>query len=276
MALPKPAPDRTALVTGASSGIGRAIALELAGRGHQVCLVARREEKLAELAREIKAAGGRAEVLVTDLTDRAARAELPKRVADLGLSVDILVNNAGWSTLGPVVDSTPESELGMVEVDVMSVVDLCTRFAPGMVERGAGAILNVASTASFQPLPGQTGYGAAKAFVLSYSLSLKGELMGTGVKVTALCPGPVVTEFIDVAGFTEQEYKFMPPPMWKPAHKVAKAGVNGVARGRMVVIPGQLNRFVSYLAYYSPKRIVVPIVALGHPRLQSLRKSRRR
>ena len=134
-------------------------------------------------------------MLAVDLADRSARAVLPSRVIKLGVTVDVLVNNAGFSTMGRVSDADPDIEMQMVEVDVVAVVDLCTRFIHGMVERGRGAILNVASTAAFQPLPGQAGYGAGKAFVLSYTQSLVGELKGSGVSATALCPGPVHTGF---------------------------------------------------------------------------------
>ncbi|MCU1357176.1 MAG: ydfG 2, partial [Acidimicrobiales bacterium] len=186
MSLPPPASDRTALVTGASSGIGAEVARELARRGHGVTLVARRAEKLADLAAELRGSGVRAEVLATDLSNRAARASLLDRVTDLGLTADILVNNAGLSTVGPVAGSDPAAEMNMIEVDVVAVADLCSRFLPGMVERGRGGVLNVASTAAFQPLPGQAGYGGCKAFVLSYTRSLGGELKGTGVSATAL------------------------------------------------------------------------------------------
>ena len=152
--LPTPAADRTALVTGASSWIGEAISRELARRGHQVVLVARRAEKLEELATELRAAGGRAHVLGADLSDRSARATLLDRVGALGLTLDILVNNAGLSTLGAVAASDPDAEMNMIEVDVMAVADLCSRALPGMVQRRRGAVLNVASTAAFQPLPG--------------------------------------------------------------------------------------------------------------------------
>ena len=156
-----------------------------------------------------------AHVLAADLSDRAVRAALLGRVEALGLVPDMLVNNAGLSTLGPVGKADPEAELNMIEVDVASVVDLCTRFLPGMVERGRGAVLNVASTAAFQPLPGQAAYGAGKAFVLSYTQSLVGELRGTGVTATALCPGPVETGFGEAAGFTDEEAdNALPGVMW--------------------------------------------------------------
>jgi len=176
MALPPPDPGTTCLITGASSGIGAEIAREMHAGGLGVTLVARREEKLTALANELKATGVRAEVLAADLADRGSRAELLERVEGLGLTPDILVNNAGLSTLGRVAKADPATEMNMIEVDVVAVADLCTRFLPGMVARKRGAILNVASTAAFQPLPGQAGYGAGKAFVLSYTQSLAAEL----------------------------------------------------------------------------------------------------
>ncbi|MCX6397101.1 MAG: SDR family oxidoreductase [Propionibacteriales bacterium] len=265
MTLPSPAPDRAALVTGASSGIGAEIARDLVRRGHQVILVARTESKLTALAAEL---GAGAHVLAADLSDRAARAALPERVAALGLTVDILVNNAGLSTLGPVHRSDPEAEMQMVEVDVLAVVDLCSRFLPGMVQRGTGAVLNVASTASFQPLPGQAGYGAGKAFVLSYTQSLSGELKGTGVSVTVLCPGPVDTGFGAAAGFTkEQADDALPAFMWIPADVVAKTAVDGLDRGKLVVIPGVGNKAGAAFAKITPKRILIPILAKQHPGL---------
>lgn len=266
--LPKPSSDTTAVVTGASSGIGAAIARELAGRGHQVVLVARSAGKLGELARELRDRGARADVLPADLSDRAARAELPARVAELGLTPTILINNAGLSTTGPVSRADPQAEMNMVEVDVVAVVDLTTRFLAGMVERNAGAVLNVASTAAFQPLPGQAGYGACKAFVLSYSQSLAGELRGSAVSVTALCPGPVETGFGAAAGFSKDEEQILPKFMWENVDDVAKAAVNGMARGRMVVIPGVANRVAANFAAITPRRLLVPILARGHPGLR--------
>src|SRR5690606_33537275 len=210
MPLPTPGPDRTAVVTGASSGIGEAIARDLAARGHGVVLVARRAEKLEALAAELTAAGVRAAPLAADLSERSDRAALLGRVEELGLVPDVLVNNAGLSTVGPVAASDPAAELNMVEVDVAAVSDLCSRFLPGMVDRGCGAMLNVASTAAFQPLPGQAGYAASKAFVLSYTRSLAAELTGTGVSATVLCPGPVKTEFGTTAGFSDDAQGALP------------------------------------------------------------------
>lgn len=266
MSLPKPGPDRTAVVTGASSGIGEEIARELARRGHGVTLVARREDKLAALAAEL---GETAHVLAADLSKRSDRAALLGRIEALGLTPDILVNNAGLSTLGPVAASDPEAELNMIEVDVASVVDLCSRFLPGMTSRRRGAILNVASTAAFQPLPGQAGYGACKAFVLSYTQSLTGELNGTGVTATALCPGPVDTGFGEAAGFSKEDAEAaLPSVMWMPADAVAKTGVDGMAKGQMVAIPGTVNRVASVFAAVTPRKLLKPILARNHPGLR--------
>ncbi len=268
MTLPTPGTDRAALVTGASQGIGAEIARLLAGRGHRLVLVARSEDKLRALADEVTAQGGRADVLPADLADRSTRAALMDRVAELGVTVDILVNNAGFSTMGRVSEADPDAEMQMVEVDVVAVVDLCTRVLPGMVARGRGAILNVASTAAFQPLPGQAGYAAGKAFVLSYTQSLVGELKGSGVTATALCPGPVDTGFGERAGFTKDEAEqALPSVLWLDVESVARAAVEGLDRGRMVVIPGVANRVAATMAQVTPRTLLMPVLR-SHPGLR--------
>jgi short-subunit dehydrogenase len=265
MSLPEPAADRAAVVTGASSGIGAEFARDLVRRGHRVVLVARSEDKLAGLAAEL---GAGAHVLAADLSDRDQRAGLLDRIAALGLRPSVLINNAGLSTLGPVHRSDPTSEMNMVEVDVMAVVDLCSRFLPGMVAGGSGAVLNVASTAAFQPLPGQAGYGAGKAFVLSYTQSLSAELKGTGVSATVLCPGPVDTGFGEAAGFTkEQADEALPAFMWVPADRVAKEALDGLDSGKLVVIPGVGNKVGAAFAKITPARLLLPILAKNHPGL---------
>ena len=272
MSLPTPATDRTAIVTGASSGIGEAIARDLAGRGHGVTLVARRAEKLATLAEALGTTGVRVEVLPCDLSDREARAGLLERVEALGLIPDILVNNAGLATLGAIAKADPDAETNMIEVDVMAVAALCVRFLPGMVERRRGAVLNVASTAAFQPLPGQAGYAACKAFVLSYTRSLAGELRGSGVSITALCPGPVETGFAEAAGISDEDAEAsLPSFMWESSETVAKVGVDALAKGRVVAIPGVANQAVAGLAHLTPKRLLVPILARQHPALRTPR-----
>jgi uncharacterized protein len=265
MSLPTPGPDSAAVVTGASSGIGIELARELSRRGHQLVLVARSEDKLRALADEL----GNAHALPCDLASRSDRAELLDRVTALGLTPDILVNNAGFSTLGAVHASDPAAETNLVEVDVASVVDLCSRFLPGMVSRGRGAVLNVASTAAFQPLPGQAAYAAAKSFVLSYTQSLRGELRRTGVTATVLCPGPVATAFAETAGFTPEDAEsVLPKFLWEPASTVAAAAIAGLDRGQMVVIPGFANQVSARLAWLSPRRMLVPLLASRHPGLR--------
>jgi short-subunit dehydrogenase len=139
-----------------------------------------------------------------------------------------------------------------------------------MVERGQGAVLNVASTAAFQPLPGQAGYGGAKAFVLSYSRATRAELKGTGVTMTALCPGPVETEFAEAAGFTEEESaNALPKFMWVSAADVAKAAINGLDKDRAVVIPGFSNRVGAAVAHLTPRRVLLPMLARQHPALKN-------
>lgn len=272
MTLPAPSDRTAALVTGASSGIGAAIARELAHRGHQVVLVARSEDKLREVAHDIETAGGTAHVVPADLADRAARSSLLDRVDALGVTVDVLVNNAGFSTTGPVAEADLQRELDQVEVDVAAVVDLTTRWLPGAKQRGRGALLNVASTIAFQPFPGQAGYAAAKAHVLSYTQALAAEMKGSGVTVTALCPGPVETGFVDAAGLTEAEaHGAVPKPMWVPAAKVAKAGVDGLAKGRTVVVPGAPNRIGAMVAPLLPRSALLPLIARGHPALRRQR-----
>jgi short-subunit dehydrogenase len=257
------------LITGASSGIGKAVAHELSSRGHQVTLVARSADKLEALAEDIKTSGGRAHALTADLSDRQARKNLPARVAELGLTLDILVNNAGLATYGPVAASDPAAELNMIEVDVSAVVDLCSRVVPEMVARRRGAVLNVASTGAFQPVPGQAGYGACKAFVLSYTQSLSAELRGTGVTTTVLCPGPVDTGFGERAGFAKADAEaFLPSFMWESVESVAKTGVDALGKGQIVAIPGIANRAGAVFAHLVPKRLLAPMLARQHPALR--------
>ncbi len=265
MSLPAPGADRTAVVTGASSGIGAMIARELSRRGHHVTLVARSTDKLEALSAEL----GDADVIAMDLSDRAGRATLSDLVSKQGRVIDILVNNAGLSTLGAVSKADPTAEMNMIEVDVVAVADLCSRVLPGMVERDRGAILNVASTAAFQPLPGQAGYGAGKAFVLSYTQSLAGELRGTHVTATTLCPGPVHTGFGERAGFSKEDAEAaLPAVMWVSAEDVAKSAVEGMAKGRLVVIPGKVNRVAAALSQVTPRTLLLPVLSKGHPGLR--------
>ena len=261
MALPEPADGSTALVTGASSGIGAAIAAELARRGHGVTLVARREERLRELADALAAEHGvHAEVIAADLGDRAARDRVATRVEELGRAVEILVNNAGFGANGTVDELDRERQVEMVELNCAALLDLQVRYSPGMVERGRGAVINVASMAAFQPIPGTATYAATKAFALSLSESTHSELAEHGVTVTALCPGPVKTEFVEVAGVEGSEEN-LPGIFWASAEEVARAAVAGADRGKRVVVPGGLmNRAGALTGQHAPRMVALPLV----------------
>jgi uncharacterized protein len=260
MALPPPSPDSTCVVTGASSGIGAEAARELFRRGHRVTLVARREDRLRELAAEL---GDRADVHACDVTDPNARQGLADALAAQGTDVAVVVNNAGFGTSGPFAKADRARELDMVRTNIEAVVDFCALWVPAMVERGSGGVLNVASTASFQPLPMQAGYAATKAFVLSFTESLHAELKGSGVAVTALCPGPVRTEFVDVAQIPGAEQ--MPDMFWTSPEEVAKAGIKGLERGKRIVIPGTLNRAGALGGQHAPRSLVLRLSNRFHP-----------
>lgn len=266
--LPPASETGAVLVTGASSGIGEEIAREFYRRGYRVILVARRADRLQALAESL---GGNARVLPTDLADPADRAGLPDQVAALGLTVDILVNNAGLSNLGPVARSAPADELRLVEVDVAAVVDLCSRFVPAMVARRRGAVLNVASVGAFGPVPWQASYGAAKAFVLSYTEAMREELRGTGVTASTVCPGPVRTGFGEAAGIPDEEAeKMLPKFLWETADAVAKTAVDGLDRGKSVIVPGAPNRAAAMLNRLAPRWALLPMVSRSHPGRQDL------
>ncbi len=269
MTLPTPRSDRTSLVTGASSGIGAAIARELASRGHGVTLVARRRDRLDALAGELAARHHvRAEVVACDVADPDQRARLLPELADRGLAVDVLVNDAGFTTFGPVHGAVAEDEVAMVRTNVEAVVDLCTRAVAGMVERRRGAVLNVASTAAFQPLPGQAGYAASKAFVLSYTEALRAEVHDRGVTVTALCPGPVATEFAQAAGWSDADLEgVVPRPLWVAPETVARVAVDGLDADRALVVPGAANRVLTTAARLAPHAVLLPLLARRHPAL---------
>jgi short-subunit dehydrogenase len=264
VALPKPTETSTALITGASSGIGSEIARELARRGHGVVLVARRKHRLDALAEEIAGEHGvRAETIASDLCKPASRARIPGRIAELGLEVEILVNNAGFATGGPFYESDPARELEQVRLLVEAPVALSTAFLPGMVERGRGAILNVASTAAMQPLPNAAGYSAAKAYLLTFSEAVHQEVAGKDVTVTALAPGPVDTEFWGKAGWRAvggvSFEKLFPSATRPSARDVAKAGVDGIDQGQRVVIPGLPMRAAMLASRYVPNAVKLPV-----------------
>lgn len=265
MSLPEPTPQTAALVTGASGGIGSAIARELARRGHGLVLVARRRPRLDELGAELTAEFGvRAASIDCDLSRAESVKRLPDQLSELGLEVSVLVNNAGFATGGPFAQADPERELEQVRVLVEAPVALCSAFVPAMVKRGTGAVLNVASTAGMQPMPYSAGYSAAKAYVLSFSEALHHELRGAGVTVTALAPGPVSTEFWEHAGWqvgTGGSFQSaVPPPLWISAEEAARAGVDGLHHGHRVVVPGLPTRAAMLASAYVPHALKLPVI----------------
>jgi short-subunit dehydrogenase len=258
--LPAPSTGGAAVVTGASSGIGTEIARGLAARGHAVILVARREERLRTLATELEADHGvDALAIACDLGDPGERDRLESELGKTGRKVEILVNNAGYGSRGRFAQNSRERMVGMVNVNVEAVVDLTARVLPGMIERGRGCVINVASNAAYQPMPGGAVYAASKAFVLSFSEAIHAELKGAGVQVTAVCPGPVKTEFADAAGMEGVE-ETAPELVWTPVEEVAKVAIEGAERGKRVVNVGMVSRVTAIVGQHSPRFITLPVV----------------
>jgi len=248
-----------ALVTGASAGIGMELARRLAAGGHDLVLVARRADELRALAESLAAAHGvTAHVIPADLADPAVPQRLFDEVSARGLAVDVLVNNAGFGLLGPFADADPGRTMAMVRVNVAALTHLTGLFLPGMRERGRGRILNVASTAAFQPGPLMAVYYATKAYVLSFSEALHKELAGTGVTVTCLCPGPTKTEFAAASGMAGTMIFSGPNVM--AAGPVADAGYRGMMKGKRVVVPGLFNRLLIGAGRLAPRGLVLTLV----------------
>ena len=243
---------RTALVTGASSGLGADFARELARRGADLVLVARRRERLEALAKELSQAHGRqAHVVAMDLGEEDAPARLHARTREMGLEVDVLVNNAGFGIYGPFLDIPWERERAMLRLDVEALVQLTKLYGRDMVARDRGWILQVASIGAFQPSPTYASYSAAKAFVLSFGEALAYELRRTKVRVCVVSPGVTETEFLEVAGQQRTLYQRM--TMMKSAD-VARAGVKALLRGRASCVPGVVNKVPAFLMRLTPRR----------------------
>jgi short-subunit dehydrogenase len=244
----------TALITGASSGIGEQFAYALAPQKYDLVLTARREERLnvvAAHARELGAA--RVEIVALDLGRRGTPAEIHARLEAQRIAVDYLVNNAGFGTAGRFETLELERELGEIDLNVTALVALTRLFLPAMVARGHGTIINVASTAAFQAVPFMSTYAATKAFVLSFTEGLAGELAGSGVGVLALCPGPVRTEFQEVAG---NQKGLVPSFVYLDAAAVANQGIAAVASGRTVLINGAMNFTMAQATRFLPRALI--------------------
>jgi len=264
MTLPPPTESSTCLITGASSGIGAEVARVLAQRGYGVTLTARRKERLDELARELSDRHGvRADTVACDLSSIAARHRMIQTLEKRGRAVEVLVNNAGFGSAGRFQDLDADDELRMVRTNVEAVMDLCAHYVPQMIQRRRGGILNVASTAAFQPIPRQATYAATKAFVLNFTEALHTDLRGTGVTATALCPGPTKTEFNRVAGIDEGLVEL--PGVWYSAEEMARAGVTALERGRRTTVPGPANLIGAIAGRLSPRAFVLELLDRFYP-----------
>ncbi len=238
-----------ALVTGASAGLGEEFARQLSKRGHRLVLAARRLERLEVLAAEL----GNARAVAIDLSGPGAAAALMADVKAAGEHVELLVNNAGFGVHGRFDKADPERLRQMIDLNCGALTELCSAVLPEMVERRSGAILNVASTAAFQPGPGMAVYFATKAFVLSLSEALHEEVKRFGVKVSALCPGPTHTEFGDVAGFkTKKSFD----RFFMESGPVVRQGLDALQCNKAVAIAGRLNALGAFSARLAPRSLV--------------------
>jgi len=265
MPVPAPSPDARAVVTGASQGIGAALAGELAARGHNLIITARRAEVLADLAARLTEHHGvTVEVRAVDLADPPQREALADELADRNIS--ILCANAGTATFGAVADLDPAMEKAQVQLNVLGVHDLVLAVLPGMLARRAGGILISGSAAGNSPIPNNATYAATKAFANTFSESLRGELRNTGVHVTLLAPGPVRAEMPnpDEASLVD---KLIPDFLWISVEHTAQLSLDGLERNKMRVVPGVTSKAMSVASGYAPRAIVTPIVGLVYKKL---------
>jgi short-subunit dehydrogenase len=256
---------KAALITGASAGIGAAFARLLAPEGRSLMLTARRSERLEALAEELTTRHGtRVEYVVADLADPRAPQRLADKAAALGFEIDLLVNNAGFGLSGRFAELPLERQLAMIEVNTAALTRLTGFFLPPMLARRSGGIINVASIAAYMPGPGMSVYYASKAYVLSLTEALAFETRRSGVTVTALCPGPTLTEFADAAGFV------LPRRLARAAmtaDKVAQAGLAGHRAGRAVVVTGVNNKIVAVASRLLPHGLTMSLMAAVQKRM---------
>jgi short-subunit dehydrogenase len=251
---------RTALVTGASSGLGVEFARELAARGASLVLVARRKDRLETLAAELRAASGtEVRVEAVDLGSEAGRVELARRLEAAGVAVDVLVNNAGFGIHGAFTEVAWERERDMLELDIVALTHLTKLFVRPMVARGFGRILQVSSIGAYQPSPTYAAYSAAKSYVLFFGEALDYELRGTGVRCTVVSPGVTATEFLEVARQKPTAYQRR---AMMQAPQVARIGVDAMLRGKASVVPGLLNALgAAMVSRFLPRRAAAAIAA---------------
>jgi len=253
-----PMNPRTVLITGASAGIGDAFAEVFALEGFNVVLTARREDRLRAVAARLQERFGvQVHVVPADLSAPGAAATLWREVEARGLVIDALVNNAGYGIPGAFIASDWPRHAALVQVMIVSLAELTHLALPGMIARGYGRIINIASLAGLVPAPaGHTLYAASKAFVIKFSESLGAEVRASGVHVTALCPGFTRSEFHDITG-TRAKVAQLPPWMWMDAAAVARHGFDAVSAGIPVYVTGRINRVIALFARILPQRLLV-------------------
>ena len=267
MALPKANSDFRVVITGASSGIGEELAKQFAEMGYSLLLVARRVDKLEQLAHSLKQKHAvEVDLYPCDLADRQARSKLKAFLTTIQVSV--LCNNAGFATFGALQELDPEREAEEVEVNAVTVHDLTIAVLPQMIARKSGAILIVGSTSGHQPTPANATYAATKAFANSFAESLHSELKGTGVSCTLLAPGPTCTEFTEIAGISKIE-GVGGQLVWVSAERVAKQAIEGMRCNKRIVIPGLLAQVQTVGGRYTPRVILLPILKHVFSRLKS-------
>ncbi|HEU0189832.1 MAG TPA: mycolate reductase [Mycobacterium sp.] len=265
MPIPAPSPDARAVVTGASQGIGEALATELAARGYPLIITARRGDVLEDLAARLSDQYRVAvEVRPVDLADPPVREKFCAELA--GRSISILCANAGTATFGPISGLDPAGERAQVQLNAVAVHDLTLAVLPGMVERGAGGILISGSAAGNSPIPNNATYAATKAFANTLSESLRGELLRSGVHVTLLAPGPVRAEMPDPADASLID-KLIPDFLWISTAHTAKLSLDALERNKMRVVPGITSKAMSVASGYAPRAIVTPIVGFVYKKL---------
>jgi short-subunit dehydrogenase len=262
----QPGSGKTALVTGASGGIGYELARRFAQAGYDLVLVARGESKLAEIKADFeKRYGIAARVIAKDLSAPAAPQEIFEELTGASVQVDVLVNNAGFTAFGPFIETSLEEELQLLQVNIVALTHLTKLFLPGMLQRGEGKVLNLASTAAFQPGPLMAVYYASKAYVLFFSEAIATELEGTGITVTALCPGPTRTGFQKRGNL--EDSRLVAGRKIMDARTVARAGYRALMRGQAVAIPGGSNLLFAQAIRFLPRKLVRRIVYKAQERV---------
>jgi short-subunit dehydrogenase len=256
---------RTALVTGASGGIGLELSRVLAREGNDLVLIARSAEKLEALAAELADKyGAKVKVMSKDLAHPAAPAEIFSRLKNENIHIDMLVNNAGFGLYGPFAGTSWQKEQMMIDLNVRALTELTKIFLPDMISSKYGRILNVASTAAFQPGPLMAVYYASKAYVLSFSEAIANELKGTGVTVTALCPGPTESGFYDAAALHES--KLFEGKKLPTSAEVAEYGYSAMMKGKTVAIHGTMNWIMANSVRFTPRKVVAAVVRMMQER----------